>query len=283
MAWDAEGLWQTLEPLAPGLSVEVLARVESTNSTLLERIRAGDSAPCLLVAEEQTRGRGRSGRSWQSVPGASLTFSLALPIRAADWSGLSLAVGLAVAEALDPCPPGELPHIGLKWPNDLMLSASGQAGFVHAHKLGGILIESLPVAGQRMAVIGIGINIAPQLDSPDAAGLSQGYAGLQSLHPGLDAAGTLARVARPLLVAVQAFERDGFAPLRECFASRDVLAGRPVTTTLPDLPAGTADGVDADGALGLNVDGRRHRVASGEVSVRPAAESLPRPKEKSAC
>jgi BirA family biotin operon repressor/biotin-[acetyl-CoA-carboxylase] ligase len=217
------------------------------------------------------------------VPGESLTFSLALPIRAADWSGLSLAVGLAVADALDPCPHGAAPRIGLKWPNDLMLSVSDQASSFQACKLGGILIESLPAAGRRMAVIGIGINIAPQLAGQDASALSQGYAGLQSLRPELDAAGALACVAGPLLIAIEAFERDGFAPLRERYAVRDVLAGRPVTTTLPELPSGTAAGVDADGALCLDVDGRRHRVASGEVSVRPAAEPVPHPKEESAC
>ena len=126
--WGAETLWQQLEPLLPGLSVEVVARTSSTNTQLLERARVarepeGDSAfvqvrrsiesgafgrraadiqPCLLVAEHQTAGRGRLGRSWKSVPGASLTFSLALPLRMADWSGLSLAVGVAIADALEP-------------------------------------------------------------------------------------------------------------------------------------------------------------------------------------
>ena len=100
-----------------------MARTDSTNTQLLERARlarprrvagdvraaaygrrAGDTQPCLLVAEHQTGGRGRLGRVWQSAPGASLTFSLALPLTASDWSGLSLAVGVALAEALDAVP-----------------------------------------------------------------------------------------------------------------------------------------------------------------------------------
>ena len=64
--------------------------------------RSADVQPCLLVAEQQTRGRGRLGRGWIASAGASLTFSLALPLAPEEWSGLSLAVGLALAEALDP-------------------------------------------------------------------------------------------------------------------------------------------------------------------------------------
>src|SRR2546422_11520768 len=93
--WGAEGLWQQLEPLLPGLSVEVLPRCESTNTLLLQRARGPDAQPCLLVAEEQTGGRGGTGRVRRAQPGASLTFSLALPLAPRRWSGLALAVGVA--------------------------------------------------------------------------------------------------------------------------------------------------------------------------------------------
>ncbi len=82
--WGAEALWQQLEPLLPGLTVEVAARVDSTNTRLLDLARAGPDAPALLVAEAQTAGRGRLGRGWVATPGASLTFSLALPF-APQW------------------------------------------------------------------------------------------------------------------------------------------------------------------------------------------------------
>ena len=299
--WNAEALWQRLEPLMPGLSVEVVARVGSTNTELLERMRripavhgrvregldpasaaavhaAGtprgpgrreaDTQPCLLVAEHQSRGRGRQGKAWQSSPGASLTFSLALALAPADWSGLSLAVGLAVAETFDPLLPGERPRLGIKWPNDLLLidPAAPQGG----RKLGGILIETVQVGDRRMAVIGIGLNLLPQpAEGPEPA-LSWGYACLQELVYGLTAPAALARLAEPLVRMLLAFEREGFAPLRERFAARDLLAGRAVTTTLPGLPAGVADGVDDTGTLWLQVDGQRRPVASGEVSLRAA-------------
>lgn len=287
LQWGAEALWQRLEPLLPGLSVEVVARTDSTNTQLLERARqagaheddttsrthgrrAGDAQPCLLVAEAQTRGRGRQGKPWYSSPGASLTFSLSLPFTPADWSGLSLAVGLAVAEALDPAPAGQPPAIGLKWPNDLLLmdTAGGATGPGDAaalgRKLGGILIETVAMGPRRMAVIGIGLNVLPQA----LKDLSLGYACLAELLPQADAPQVLARIAEPLVRTLQAFQRQGFAPLQARYAARDALAGRAVTTTLDGVPAGIAEGVDSDGALLVRAGGVCHRVASGEVTVR---------------
>ncbi len=272
--WGAEALWLQLEALLPGLSIEVLPRVASTNTLLLERARAGDVQPCLLVAEEQTQGRGRMGREWRSRAGASLTFSLALPLAVADWSGLSLAVGLALADALDPLPadPAEgAPRIGLKWPNDLWL-LDGPLAAGGGRKLGGILIETVGAGASagpgspRLAVVGVGLNLLPQPEE----GLSQGCACLQELDAQASAPQVLAGVAAPLLRALLRFQAAGFAPLAAAYARRDVLRGRPVSTTQAGLPEGRAEGVDAQGAL-LVRHGGLHRVVSGEVSVRPRA------------
>jgi BirA family biotin operon repressor/biotin-[acetyl-CoA-carboxylase] ligase len=84
----------------PGFTVEVLPEIDSTNTELMRRARTGQTEPVLLVAERQTAGRGRLGRPWASDVGASLTFSLGLPLAPTDWSGLSLAVGVALAESL---------------------------------------------------------------------------------------------------------------------------------------------------------------------------------------
>ena len=276
LRWGAGALGQALQPLLPGLVVEVVAAIGSTNTELLARARqvpAGALAPTLLVAEQQTAGRGRQGKAWQSSVGASLTFSLALPLAMADWSGLSLAVGLALADALDPPAPGTPPRLGLKWPNDLLLLDDGGRAPHIGRKLGGILIETVQAGTQRVAVIGIGLNIQP-LPADAGAGqpaLSWGRADVQALQPGLDAPATLARVAPPLAAALRAFEAQGFAPLQAAFARRDVLAGRQVATTLPALPQGLADGVDATGTLWLRTpDGGRQPVSSGDVSLRPA-------------
>jgi BirA family biotin operon repressor/biotin-[acetyl-CoA-carboxylase] ligase len=153
-AWFEDRIAASVAPLLPGFAVEAVAEIDSTNTELMRRARAGRIEPVLLVAERQTAGRGRLGRPWQSAPqqeeSASLTFSLGLPLAPADWSGLSLAVGVSVAESLDPLGAHK---VGLKWPNDV---------WVNDCKLVGILIETaLPSAGRtdapRYLVIGIGI------------------------------------------------------------------------------------------------------------------------------
>src|SRR5690349_5453778 len=102
MRWPAEAIWEAVAPLLPGFTVEVLPEIDSSNTELMRRARAGQAEPVLLVAERQTAGRGRLGRGWHSAAGGSLTFSLGLPLQPGDWSGLSLAVGVSVAESLHP-------------------------------------------------------------------------------------------------------------------------------------------------------------------------------------
>jgi BirA family biotin operon repressor/biotin-[acetyl-CoA-carboxylase] ligase len=281
--WGAEALWQALVPLLPGLSIEVVQSLDSTNSELTERLRnasrvqqdrrggrVGDLFPQMLVAIHQTAGRGRLGRRWHSTPGSSLTFSLALPLRRADWSGLSLAVGLAVVEAFDP----HGRRLGLKWPNDLVLCDPHEGGDDPrlgkgprmGRKLGGILIESVAVGDQRAAVIGIGVNVATQ----PVAEADYGAAALTEIWPEALPQDALARLGTPLVHALLAFERDGFAPLQDAYARRDVLRGRLVKTTDAAMPEGVAAGVDADGALKVVGGGQTRRIVSGEVSVRLA-------------
>jgi BirA family transcriptional regulator, biotin operon repressor / biotin---[acetyl-CoA-carboxylase] ligase len=267
----AEGLWPRLEPLLPGLSIEVPERVGSTNTALLERARAGDSAPCLMVAIEQTGGRGRLGRAWIAAPGASLAFSLALPLAPRDWSGLSLAVGIALAEALQPPAGSATPRIALKWPNDLWL-IDGDAA--QGRKFGGVLIETLAAGARRLAVIGVGINIAP-LAVPLAAGLEGRTGCLNEIHPRADAPATLARIALPLVQALKTFEREGFAPFAARFAALDALRDLEVATSDARCPQGIARGVDGQGGLRIETASGPQVLHGGEVSVRPAGHALP--------
>ncbi|PIF27880.1 BirA family biotin operon repressor/biotin-[acetyl-CoA-carboxylase] ligase [Acidovorax sp. 56] len=279
--WPAEAVWEAVAPLLPGFTVEVLPSIDSTNTELMRRARAGQTEPTLLVAEQQTAGRGRLGRVWQSDVGASLMLSLGLPLAPKDWSGLSLAVGVSVAEslqpALPPLQPGHSPRIGLKWPNDLWLSGD--------RKLGGILVETAsfvsPQAAQaasgasqhgtaaRYVVVGIGINVQPR----SAEGMSMPPGSLQDVEPGLDAPAALLRIVPPLVAMLQGFEACGFAPVQPRFAARDVLQGRPVT--LSDGQTGTAHGVGEDGALLVHTAQGMQAVTSAEISVRPAVVAAP--------
>jgi BirA family biotin operon repressor/biotin-[acetyl-CoA-carboxylase] ligase len=266
--WDIAGLQQILVGIEPALQVRLVAETGSTNTDLLELARAdapGPARPRLLVAEQQLQGRGRQGRAWQSARGASLTFSLALPLAPGDWSGLSLAVGVALAEALDPANPARPARIGLKWPNDLWLRDPGSAIGL-GRKLGGILIETVACAGERVCVVGVGLNLRPQ----PVVQLASGFACLHELEPGLASAPmALARIAPALLRALRHFERDGLQPFAAAYAARDVLHGCLVRTTLAALPGGRAEGVDGSGALRVrDAQGGLHLVHAGDVSIR---------------
>lgn len=251
MNWGGEAIWQAIAPLLPGFTVEVLPQIDSSNTELMRRARAGRTEPVLLVAESQTAGRGRLGRGWASAPGDSLTFSLGLSLAPADWAGLSLAVGVAIAEQLHPL-------VRLKWPNDL---------WVEGRKLAGILIETASTSAQsspRYAVIGAGIN----LKAPPVKGLSTPPVGTDELLPGVDAPGVLARIAKPLVESVLAFQTFGFSPFHARFDARDALRDRAVT--LSDGTAGTAHGVTDSGGLLVHTAAGMTTVTSAEVSVRPA-------------
>ena len=288
--WQIDALWQRLSPLLPGIGIEVLARTESTNTVLLDRVRgattrasygrrAYDLQPCLLVAEHQTQGRGRMGRTWQSGPSGSLTFSIGLPLALNDWSGLSLAVGAAIAEALDPqvtgTGPETPPRLQIKWPNDIWLDG---------RKLGGILIETVSVGAQRMVVIGVGLNVS-ELPMPlkpppsDFAALnsgtspfSTGFAALDELLPDPGAPAVLAQVAPAIARALVDFKAAGFdAAAQAAFARRDLTLNRHVTAGPLD---GLARGVNAQGELLIQTGvGAVQAVSGGEISVRlvPAA------------
>ena len=259
----AENLWLAMVPTLPGFTVEILPTVDSTNSELMRRARAGLMEPVLLAADEQTAGRGRMGKGWHSQAGQSLTFSIALPLAPADWSGLSLAVGVSLAESLHP-------EVKLKWPNDL---------WFQGRKLGGILVETAHMGSgagaQRLVVAGVGINIArpaagsvPVPADAAAGGIAPvAPAGLAELCVGQTAGETLERIAPALARDMQAFETHGFAAFAQRFAERDALADRPVK--LSDGTHGEACGVNASGALLVNTAHGTLTVTSSEVSVRP--------------
>ena len=255
--WPSEGIWEAVVPSLAGFTVEVLPQIDSTNTELMRRAKAGQLDPVLLVAERQTAGRGRLGRQWHSqAMGAgavqSLTFSLGLPLAPVNWSGLSLAVGVSVAQSLHP-------ELRLKWPNDI---------WFQDRKLGGILIETGSFGDLRYVVIGVGINVAMR----DAAGLSTPPAGLVEVNPAMDAGTALQLIAAPLVQAVQTFEAQGFAPFQTRFNALDSLAGRAVTCS--DGTTGCAQGADEAGALRVQTASGLRKITSAEVSVRPAPAGI---------
>lgn len=274
--WPAEAIWEAVAPILPGFTVEVLPEIGSTNTELMRRARAGQTAPVLLVAEKQTAGRGRLGREWhdlaervETLP--ALTFSLGLPLSPVDWSGLSLAVGVSVAQSLHP-------KIGLKWPNDLWVSTEKSD-----RKLAGILIETCAVQAmshgkQRYVVIGVGINITEPTTSlsADQPQLRTPAAWLQELLPACTAADVLQRIALPLIQTILTFEEQGFQPFQHRFNALDVLRDRRVSIENHQLETssnmkttGVAHGVNEKGELILQTVQGKQLVNSAEVSVKP--------------
>ena len=274
--WQGEDLWLQLEPQLPGFTIEVVPEIDSTNTELMRRARAGQADPIVLVAESQTAGRGRQGRAWVNQPGDCLMYSLGLMLNPVDWSGLSLVVGLSIAESLQASASGDEPRIGVKWPNDLWLH--------DGRKLGGTLIETanLPPhthaacfgAGQgapRFVIMGTGINVRPPHGTPQS--MNTPAACLQDVDARWTAPAALQRLLPRLVKDVLLFVDQGFAPFLQRFAARDVLRGQAVH--LSDGSSGEALGVLADGSLQLRTSAGVHSVISGEVSVRPAHMALP--------
>jgi BirA family biotin operon repressor/biotin-[acetyl-CoA-carboxylase] ligase len=249
---------------AGAAQVETVLRTGSTNGDLLGRVRLGAPArPILLATLEQTAGRGRLGRTWHTMPGSALMFSLAIPLTAqrAINGAVSLACGLAAAEALAP-----RVAVQLKWPNDLLLDG---------RKLGGVLCElGLDGSGRRTLIVGFGINLwlAPEM----RAEIGQPAIALDGAIP-LPELLTLretiiGRIAAATLAGVSEFDLYGFEPLRARFLARFALLGREVELFEDKrvIAGGVAVDIDAAGRLLVRTDAGTRAFAGGEVSLRPA-------------
>lgn len=250
----------------PGTRLEVFTDRESTNRHLLEgpAPTPGELAAC--VAEYQSAGRGRRGRSWYAPYGMGLCLSVAWSFRETppELAALSLAVGVAVRRMLRREAGID---IELKWPNDLVWDH---------RKLGGILVEFTAEAQGRCHVVaGLGINVAmpPQL-LEDVSDWPAGAVDLRQATDGGEPRRT--ELATALVDALKAlfadYERHGFAPYRDEWRSADYLNGQAVRVDEASGSVhGTARGIDADGALLVETGAdRSRRIISGDVSVRTA-------------
>jgi len=241
---------------ASGVAVEVVDETGSTNADLLART-ATLVGPLLLVARNQTAGRGRAGRSWLSSSEGSLTFSLAWKFDGGlpRLTGLPLAVGVALADTLERLGV----QVGLKWPNDVLRDGD---------KLAGILIETQAAPGGGVwAVIGIGLNLL----MPDEleARIGRSVASLPWLAR-MERDALLAALLDGLADALREFERAGFAAFAARWNLRHAWQGE--TVTILDgatvLHEGSAAGVDDAGRLLLDTATGRIAVLAGDVSLR---------------
>lgn len=271
---DAARLDQALGKSASALAVEVMDECDSTNAELAEREDAPHGS--VMVCEHQRAGRGRRGNAWHSGVGSSLTFSLKwrFSLGSAGLSGLSLAVSVAVVEALEGL---GYRGIELKWPNDLLHDGK---------KLGGILVEVRgDTQGPCTAIIGIGLNtdlpahLKERIDQPvtDLAAVLEAASEAGHARPPVgDLAGPrdrttiLAGALASLNSALTRYEREGFAPFRRSWSEHDAHRGRSVSIRIGDreIASGKAGGIAEDGALVLHTTEGMRSFHSGEVSLR---------------
>jgi BirA family biotin operon repressor/biotin-[acetyl-CoA-carboxylase] ligase len=259
---DANVIVSRLGPAASRVRLTILDEVDSTSTRLGSLAQAGAPAGTCVVAEYQHSGRGRRGRPWQAGLGASLTFSLLWRFEqgAGHLAGLSLAVAVAVARALERC---GVSGVGVKWPNDLVSDWK---------KLSGILVEtSGEMLGPTTAIIGVGLNyrlgdaLLGRIDQP-----ATDIASCAAVLPSRNA--LLAALLAELLPALERFGRDGFPAFRSEWRDRHAYAGRRVSVLAGKEPAREADVVDVadDGALLVAMGGLTTRLTSAEISLRPA-------------
>jgi BirA family biotin operon repressor/biotin-[acetyl-CoA-carboxylase] ligase len=235
--------------------------IDSTNSALMHAAAGAPGRYTVLLAENQLAGRGRRGREWQAPLGGGLCMSLGFSVEgmSAAFGALTLAIGLAVREAVTDC---GARGIRLKWPNDLLAGDS---------KVGGILTELRAEAGgPAWVVCGIGLNcsIAPDaLQALRATGATPGDLLSAGLATGRNR--LAARVVARVVQSVDCFLTQGFAPFADEWRDLDALHGQSVrVVSAAGELVGTAAGIDSSGALLLDTPAGRTAVVAGDVSVR---------------
>jgi len=235
--------------------LEVVDETGSTNADLIARAVAGEDIDgVVLIAEHQTAGRGRMGRTWSAAPRAAITLSVgvgAADVPAAGWGWLPLATGVAVVDAIAAVTAVEA---GLKWPNDVL---------VGDRKLAGILAEVAP--SETVIVVGVGLNVTLR---PDEAG----DPGATSLHDlGVEAPDRDALVTRLLYELGRRVDvwraAGGGGGLPEDYRARSLTIGSAVRATLPGGReiVGTAGSIDELGRLCIESDGQTTAVSAGDV------------------
>ena len=255
---DAAQIRRAVPRLRPD-AVHVRFAVDSTNTVLSERLQAGAAAPELCTAEVQTAGRGRHGRSWRSGLGESLVLSVSwrFTARTRGLSGLSLAIGVVLAETLEA---GGFERVMLKWPNDLV---------VDDRKLAGILVEvshSRPRSAACVVGVGFNLDLAPAA----SRGIDQPWTDFAREFGRVPARSTLvSQAANAILDACELYRDRGLPPFAARWDERDALRDRPVRVLSGRGPIeGLARGIGGDGALLVEHSSGVARCESGEVSVR---------------
>lgn len=237
---------------------EIPLTIASTNEMAMKASQQGDCHGRLFVAEQQTEGRGRRGRSWVSPFARNLYFSLVWRFEqgAAALEGLSLLIGLSLVKALEVL---SVDGVELKWPNDLLYQGK---------KLAGILIElNGEASGQCQVIIGVGMNV--NMPKEQAEDIDQPWTDLKTIA-GTDVSRNrlLAEVINQLVVRLEEFERTGFAAWVDEWQSYHAMQNKEIALQVGEkVVEGICNGIDTSGALLLQTPSGVQAFHGGEVSV----------------
>lgn len=258
-----------------GTPLVIAEETESTNDDAKRGAREGAPHGALWIAEAQSSGRGRQGRTWSSPPGENLLFSVLLRLRCAPARvpPVSLACGLAVRDAVARAIGAADADVVVKWPNDVLVR-SARDGVLR--KVAGILVES-GIAGSKVeyVVVGIGINVHTRTFPEDLVPIATSIALEREARPGapraeLDRGEILAEVLSGLDRDVDHVAHKGLGLIHGRLTRHDALFGQRVESAEGDL-RGIARGVDLEGRLLVETDdGGLRRVSAGEVRLRLA-------------
>lgn len=243
-----------------GFRLQVHERVESTNALAFAAARAGDPGKLWIVGREQTAGRGRRGRTWDSPPGN--LYSSLLLVDAAERGAagtISFVAGIALDRALaDVAGPESAERLALKWPNDLLCDG---------RKVAGILVEGEETGGRTYTVIGIGVNCRSH---PDLEG-SLPSGDLRSMGFEVEPEALFSRLAYRMADALMLWERGrNFAAVREAWLERAAGLGAAVRVAMAGSDVeGSFETVDSIGRMVVRLaDGTRQTISAGDATIR---------------
>lgn len=248
-------------------NLELFRSIDSTNKYAREKAEQQGASGTVVLAEQQSDGRGRRDKIWVSPFAANIYLSIVWNFEngAQALEGLSLAVGVAVKRALDS---NGVSDVKLKWPNDI---------YVEGKKLGGILLEMIgDPAGQCSVIVGVGLNVA--MPKEGGAAIDQAWTDIRSQLQGAreEGSSTLSRNAlasaliSEILIVLSDFQAQGFSSYRKEWQQADAFFGMQASINTPkeSIP-GIVRGVDENGALRLELEtGEIKSFIGGELSLR---------------
>ena len=258
---DKTSIWQAMPPHIQALIsyLDIQAVVSSTNDVVSQQLQQQKKSGIVCIAEMQQSGRGRRGRTWLSPPAGTFYGSVGWVFNEGFQvlEGLSLAIGVAVVEALEDC---GVHGLSLKWPNDILW---------HGKKLGGVLIEvNAEMDGVCAVVVGVGVNLSlphaikQQIDQAavDVKEILGQHINRQQITVAL-----ISHIVRLL----QDYAQLGFASWHKKWQHYDALYGQEVEVLgLAQAMTGIAQGIDKQGALMINTAAGLQLISGGEVSLR---------------